>query len=583
MTKDGKNNVNGIAGVDNNLSGVEVRIRDLEGRLKAYRQSLSEIYELFDQKIEELSLIRRVGDSIRTPFDIKTLCRTILEAVVQEIDVERAALMLVDDDRRNLWLRARYDASLDSVVYFSEETSCARGPVLFDSQGDSANTPILLSSANPELDPASDDDGELISLVLLPLVARRRMTGLLSLTRPVDYPFNDNDVRVLTIIADHAATALANVRLFDELTDANEKLRLSENEARRTSLYLENILETANDVILTLDDAGVIGFVNKKAEAWGYSKSDLIGKPVAELLFEGDLEQLPEILKENIQSLELQIKARDGGKRDVLISTSVLEAAGGADDKDSVHIVLGRDITERKQLLNQLFHSEKLASIGILAAGVAHEIGNPLSAISGYTQILQSGGVSDQDAAEYLAAIEEQSNRIQRIIKDLLNYSRPSAGRRTRVNISREIPQIMNMLTAQQAFRHMTIDYTFNNEELTLDVDRDQLAQVLVNIAINSAQASPEGVVLTIGARSVGDMVEISMKDDGPGIPGELVNRVFDPFFTTKPAGKGTGLGLSICHRIIDSYGGLITAVSEPGEGTEFTIALPSVKTVPEG
>ena len=207
---------------------------------------------------------------------------------------------------------------------------------------------------------------------------------------------------------------------------------------------------------------------------------------------------------------------------------------------------------------------------------MAHEIGNPLSAVSGYTQILQSGGLTDDEIKEYLAAVADQTNRIQRIIEDLLDYSRPSTGHRSEIDLAAAIPAIMAMLTAQKYFKNVDIIYELDQALPRVDMDRDHLAQIIINIALNAAQAMDGNGRLTIAARPANDEVLINITDTGPGLPLDLLGRVFDPFFTTKPVGQGTGLGLAICHRIVESYNGAIDLESQPGQGTTFTVRLPA-------
>jgi signal transduction histidine kinase len=269
---------------------------------------------------------------------------------------------------------------------------------------------------------------------------------------------------------------------------------------------------------------------------------------------------------------ESVVRAADGRLRDVLLTTSQIE---GEDDRGDVWLVLARDVTERKQLERQLFHSEKLASIGILAAGVAHEVGNPLSAVSGYTQILQNDDAVPDHAKEHLAAIESQTARIQRIIQDLLDYSRPSAGVRSGVNLPAALPEILSILAAQKLFKKISVAYDFEADLPEVIVDRDHLTQMVVNVALNAAQAMDGVGRLTVGARKRGAGVDVFVSDTGPGVPEKVADRVFDPFFTTKTSGRGTGLGLAICQRIAESNGGGIHL--EPGSqpGATFVIHLP--------
>ncbi|MEW6263766.1 MAG: ATP-binding protein [Thermodesulfobacteriota bacterium] len=546
--------------------------------METYKKTLTEIYALYDKKIEELSLIRRIGDSIRTPLDLETLCVNIIETVVREISVDYLALLLVDLDQCSLVLRVSYDAGQDETRFYPGETS-RNWPLKEGLLGRAAQRgePVILAGASPDPDFLDMDGGRAVSLLLLPLMARHQTVGLFRLSRSETQPFGPDEARILAILADQAAIALANVQLVDELTETNVRLRESERQAHQTSLYLESLLEAANDVIFTLDEQGMITYVNRKAGEWGYAKEDLIGRPFEALMMDSERSArlIGRLAKQAGEVLEVGLRTAAGEPRDVLLSTSHISKEDGPGQGAAAYLLLARDITQRKQLEKQLFHSEKLASIGILAAGVAHEIGNPLSAISGYTQILQSGA-SPEETLEYLEAIEDQTRRIGRIIEDLLNFSRPSAGLRSEIQLSEALPQVMSMLSSQRAFKKMTVEYDLAADVPPVSLDRDNLAQIIINIALNAAQAMPEGGRLTISLDRQDDLVRIRLADTGPGIPPEIQSRIFDPFFTTKPAGQGTGLGLAICHRIVESYRGSISVNSRPGLGTTFTVLLPA-------
>ena len=557
-----------------------VRRTELETQLETYKNSLTEIYDLYDKKIEELSLIRRIGDSIRSTLDLETLCRRVIEAVAHEISVDRVGLMVLDPDRKQLLLRTEYDAGQDEAR-FHQDVGARRLPPDRGEIGRAMESgqPVLRGSVARHEDPCAPADGPPVSLILLPLIARDSTTGMISLSRSAAHPFETNDVRILTILADQAAAALANVRLFNELAAANIRLRESERQARQTSLYLESLLETANDVVFTLDDRGRIHYVNSRVETWGYRKEDLSGLFFKDLLAAQQTPKTPADLPPLLpdQVLEVNLRTSTGGQRSVLLSTSSIEGDRRPGHDGPTRLVLARDITERKQLEKQLFHSEKLASIGILAAGVAHEVGNPLSAISGYTQILMGGDADEDERREYLNAIEEQTRRIQRIIEDLLNYSRPSAGHQSDINLSEALPQILSMLAAQRTFKNVSLEYDFPENPPWVNMDRDHLAQMVINIALNAVQAMPDGGRLRVAlARPAGEIARIILSDTGPGIPQEIQDHVFDPFFTTKQAGQGTGLGLAICHRIVESYKGVITIQSGP-DGTTFFIDFPAL------
>lgn len=540
----------------------------LKIRLDTYQNTLNEIYGLYDTKIEELSLIRRVSDALRQTLDLEELCLELVDIIAQEVPLERLDLMLMDTAGQSIFLKATFEAGLDKSSYFED------GQVEIIPLGDGLLAE-LIKSRKPIIPELLDEPGESsISKLYLPLVARDKTVGVISLNRPSSQLFTDDDIRVLTIISDQVASSLASLRLLDELAQTNVRLQASERQARETSLYLEMLLETANDAIFTLDNEGRITYANLKVEEWGYERENLVGSYLSDLISEPELAQdFHEHLRTGGTHIhEWTFRSPSRGLREVYLSVSLLESGL---DQDVNYLVLARDMTERKQLEKQLFHSEKLASIGILAAGVAHEIGNPLSAISGYTQILKGRLEPGSENFEYLEGIASQAERIQRIIEDLLNYSRPSTGIRSEVHVGEAIRSVISMLQAQKVFKELKVELDLPDNIPPIIMDRDHLNQVIVNIALNAAQAMPQGGSLKASVALQQGSIQIRFQDSGHGIPDDIKDRVFDPFFTTKGVGEGTGLGLAICQKIVESYQGGITFESRADVGTSFTIMLP--------
>ncbi len=249
----------------------------------------------------------------------------------------------------------------------------------------------------------------------------------------------------------------------------------------------------------------------------------------------------------------------------------------------------------------ELMYSEKLAGIGSLAQGVAHEIGNPLSSVLGYLELSKRNPNLPEAVLDYIERSEREIARINVIIRELLDYSRPSVPERKPVAVDEVISGLMTLVTGQKRFGGIKFNRNVEPDLPAVMADRNQLLQVLVNLAFNAADAMPEGGMLDIGAASkkwevpekrvytAGDIsrgippgtdtVQIWIHDTGTGIAPENITKVFDPFFTTKEPGEGTGLGLAICARIIEGFGARITVGSTSGEGTTFTIVFPLKET----
>jgi len=230
----------------------------------------------------------------------------------------------------------------------------------------------------------------------------------------------------------------------------------------------------------------------------------------------------------------------------------------------------------------ELIASEKLASLGKLSSGVAHEIGNPLSAINGYVEVLKKGDKLDTDQKiNFIEKIEAEIERINTIISTLLDYSRPKELHETNIDLNEVVTSAVDLLSSQGLFKRVKLNINLSEHPLPIRADQSQMLQVFVNLLLNSKDAiNDEGTIeISINLTDRG-MVAAKVKDNGSGIEKENLDKIFDPFFTTKEPGSGTGLGLSISHRIIQQFDGNITVYSEPGVGTEFIITFPKYESV---
>jgi PAS domain S-box-containing protein len=241
-----------------------------------------------------------------------------------------------------------------------------------------------------------------------------------------------------------------------------------------------------------------------------------------------------------------------------------------------VELVL--DITERKQMQEQLVIADRLASIGELSAGIAHEINNPLTGVIGFSDLLSGRDDLPADIMEDLGVINGEARRTAEVVKNLLTFAREHKAQKASTDIHKVIQNVLNLRAYEQKGDNIEVKTSLASNLPEINADAFRLQQVFLNIVINAEyfmkEAHNKGQ-LTITTEKVGKKVIVSFADDGPGIAKDALGHLFDPFFTTKEVGKGTGLGLSICHGIIAEHGGRIYAESELGKGTTFTIELP--------
>lgn len=352
------------------------------------------------------------------------------------------------------------------------------------------------------------------------------------------------------------------------------QLEQRSKEIEATKLYLENLLENANDVIYTLDTEQRFTYVNGNVSAWGYRKEDLIGRPYLSLLSKRHRGRR---LKSTLdigakQVYEVEVLCKTGETRTVTVSVSPL-----CDTQGRIHGVLGiaRDITETKQLERQIRSSEKLASIGKLAAGVAHEINNPLGGILNCIYNFRKGALSPARQEEYLASIEDGLRRVQKIVRQLLDFSQQHEPEFSPADINDVVERVLVLTDHALAAKKIGLDKQLQRDLPPLMVDRHMMEQVLMNLVLNAVQAIRNGGVITIRTRAHDGECEVTVEDTGCGIPAHVLPHIFDPFFTTKGTGEGTGLGLSVSLGIVERHGGRIFVQSEVGKGSVFTVTLP--------
>ena len=230
----------------------------------------------------------------------------------------------------------------------------------------------------------------------------------------------------------------------------------------------------------------------------------------------------------------------------------------------------------------ELIASEKMASLGKLSAGVAHEIGNPLSAISGYMEILSKGhGMDQEQKLKYMDKVSAEIERINRIISTLLDYAKPREILESRINLNDIIKKSVELLSNQGILKYLNLELDLSYQPLIIRINEHQLLQVFINLLINAKEAvNDDGKIVIRSFLNDNNLAEVSVEDNGSGINKEDIDKIFDPFFTTKEPGSGTGLGLSISHRIINQFDGNISVSSNPGEETIFTLTFPVLENI---
>jgi signal transduction histidine kinase len=241
-------------------------------------------------------------------------------------------------------------------------------------------------------------------------------------------------------------------------------------------------------------------------------------------------------------------------------------------------IIVLEDVTDRANLEEQLRLSEKMAALGLLAAGVAHEVNTPLTGISSFTQMLLERSDADDPRKQLLEKIERQTLRAAKIVNSLLNLAKPADGEAAPVDMNAVIGDVLSLIEHQFKTARIQVRKEFANPGPLVRGVEYKLQQVFLNLFLNARDAMPKGGWLTVSTKIDGADAIIELSDTGIGIPAEHLTRIYDPFFTTKSEGRGTGLGLSVTYGIVQEHGGTLACESTPGQGTRFRLALPTLE-----
>jgi two-component system NtrC family sensor kinase len=384
---------------------------------------------------------------------------------------------------------------------------------------------------------------------------------------------SSEDMALLAAVAGQVATALENGRLYDQL-------QVKAAELDRLRQFSENIIESLNDglVVLDLDDK-VVRWNAGLERIFGVQRDSAVGQRLETLFDPKFVDRLRGARHEEPSGAVLYripLLSRHDEKHQRLLVNAATAPLLTPDGDTNGTMVIIEDITRRVQLEEQLQLSEKMASIGLLAAGVAHEVNTPLTGISSFTQILLEGADPEDPKTRLLEKIERQTFRAAKIVNGLLNLSRPARSDAAGpVDVNVVINDVLALLEHQLQAGNVKVRRELSEGAPLVQGVEFKVQQVFLNLCLNARDAMSKGGWLSICSRVAGDTVVVDVADTGAGISDEHLSRIYDPFFTTKLVGHGTGLGLSVTYSVIQEHRGSIKCTSELGHGTRFTITLP--------
>jgi len=412
----------------------------------------------------------------------------------------------------------------------------------------------------------------------VPCVVRGRMVAVIGLGRSVDGGLlSSEDVEILRTVSGYVAVAIENSLLYkDQQARASELKLLKE--------FNESIIESINVGLLAVDLEGRVTRLNSALEHMLDLRRDAaVGRYVEDLFSEDFADTLKQVLgkdgwllKEIRNIYKLHTATR--GNRALVLNIALAPLQDGQGQTGA--LVVLEDVTERITLEEQLQQREKLSSIGLLAAGVAHEVNTPLTGVSSYTQMLL-GMLSENDPKHaLLQKVRTQAERATNIVNNLLNFSRTGSATEFAVlNVARVLDDTLQLLEPQLRRNQIEIVRSYDKDAPEAYANAGKLQQVFTNLILNARDAIPDGGRITVSTGTAEDgslVAEIS--DTGIGIAPENVAKIYDPFFTTKGVGQGTGLGLAVSYGIVQEHAGRISVESTPGQGTTFRITLPTAR-----
>ena len=367
-------------------------------------------------------------------------------------------------------------------------------------------------------------------------------------------------------MAAFSATAYLGRELVRQMSQAEERLdsaRLHLRQSREIQRHLADSMEAG---LAVADPQGRVILWNRAAERiTAVPREEAVGRPLRAVApYLAQALEGPEGARQ-----ELELPRPEGGKRIIGMSTFQIKGEGA----DLGRGVIFQDITQERERAAHLQRIDRLVALGEMAAGLAHEIRNPLASISGVAQFVMEQGLVEERGRKLLELMERECRRLTEITESFLQYARPPREEPSRVEVRQEVEEVVALIRRRKDLPDARVEVEVE-EGLELSVDRARFRQLLHNCILNAFQAVSPGGTIRVEAGRTGEGAVIAIEDDGPGIPPELMERVFDPFFTTRQ--DGTGLGLSICHNIVVSWGGEIEITPREGGGTRVAITLPS-------
>ncbi|WP_305041650.1 ATP-binding protein [Geoalkalibacter sp.] len=510
-----------------------------------------------------LKALIEIGQELASSTTLETLLGRILDISRDVFHFENAIIRLLDEDTGTLVSAASYGYEEPA---FSQPLALGQGVM---GKVAASGRPLLINDLGEETDYVAGISNARSELAV-PLVARDKVVGVFNVESPRPAAFSREDLELLMIVGRQAATAIENARLYQNLS------RVS-NQYRDLHQFNSRILKSVNLGIYTVD-AGM------RITSWNHRMEDMSGLTEGETLGRDLLGLFPQLEEEGVAQRIRQVLAtgtpeklrlthRDFRGEERFQKRRIAPLKDGELTTGAVVIV--EDVTEFRRLLDQIVQSEKLAELGRLSAGIAHEINNPLSVISYAVQLLLREDPLAPFQQELLERIDSETDRLKALTGGLLSFSRGRETLKRFTDLNEIARDVLRLVKFELTRNNITAQEDFSALPVVL-ADPNKLKQVIINLVMNAIQAMKRDGVIRLRSRTPAPgWVELAISDTGPGIAPDIQKTIFEPFFTTRKEGEGTGLGLYICSTIVNDHGGKLLLESAVGAGATFRLQLP--------
>jgi PAS domain S-box-containing protein len=524
-------------------------------------------------QLTETETLLTVSQAVGSTLDLTETMRRVARETCRALGADMAGAFLADPDQKYLRPIAGYHVPKHLLETFITLPIPLKGHLAVE-EAWAHHRPVYSSDAeaDPRLDRETMERFPQRSVLLAPMVAKGEPIGALFVTWwEQKHDFTAEELRLVAGISRQAALAIANAQLYREAGEVAERLRL-----------LGQAVSSLGEVIVVTDLQGRVIFVNEAIKTvFGYEVREALGQYSrflwAPSTAKGQMTAVMDAAAAGGWQGEVHGIKADGSEFPVALTAGPVRDESG---QPVALVGIVRDLTREKALQVQLIQAEKLASIGQLAAGVAHEINNSLSIIIGFSSLALEKRMP-KELADDLETIRAQGLRAAKIVQDLMGFAQPTPYERLPVDLNEVLRQTLSFRAYHLVTDQIEMVWKLTERLPETLADRGQLQQVILNLVLNAQQAMKAAQghgTLWIETGTDGAQVWAKIRDDGPGIAPELLPKIFDPFLTTKPVGKGTGLGLSISYGIVEAHGGHLLAESKIGDGATFTIVLPVIE-----